>query len=365
MELGAHSIHDHIDQMNKPEAINSRIKLLGMSQNEMERLSVLLGEKPYRGRQLYRWIYHRREIDFERMNNLNLAFRNRLKEQAVIDSFHPSDEFTDDDDSRKYLFRLPDGERIESVYIPEGLRHTVCLSTQVGCTVGCGFCATGRIGFKRNLRSGEIIGQFLAIERALESGITNIVMMGMGEPLLNRHHLFSAIRLLVDNDGIGFSHKKITVSTSGWVPGITAMTKAHLKAKLAISLNATTEQQRRKLMPRASRWSIPELMDAARKYSRSSGSHVSIGYLLMNGENDSDQDARRLVGIASQLGAKVNLMEYNEVSSLFKSCDPERRDKFYGILKNSNITVTLRTSRGKGVAGACGQLAGGYKVINQ
>lgn len=344
------------------ESENTPKSLIGMSSREMEQFVVRLGEPPFRGRQLYKWIYHHRVTDFDCMSDLSLSFRKQLTQKAIVPSYHPSDEFIDEDESRKYLFQFSDSERIEAVYIPENTRKTLCLSTQIGCPVGCGFCATGKIGFIRNLICGEIIGQFLAIERIVENKITNVVMMGMGEPLLNRRHLFNALRLMTDNDGIGFPQRKITVSTSGWIPGIEAMNKAGLKVKLAVSLNGTTELQRRKLMPLAARWSIPEIMEVTERYSRSSKTKVSLGYVLLNGENDSDQDAHRLAKIANQLGAKVNLMEYNEIHSDFMRSDPERRDRFYNILKDSNLTITLRTSRGTGVTGACGQLAGGYKI---
>lgn len=402
-----------------------------MTRRELLEFAALVGQPAYRGRQLYRWLYAERESEFSRMTDLPLTLRQVLSEMAVADPLRVVKEQTGFDGSLKLLLETVDGERLESVLIPEGERLTACLSSQVGCAVGCRFCATGLMGFKRNLTAGEIIAQLFALERACGRRMTNIVMMGMGEPLLNRPALFKAITILTDPDGVGISRRQFTVSTAGWLPGIRAMTREAIegryressvgeiregrrtppptppasggefregnpplplpsieggenqlpppsreggkrgipRVKLAISLNATTDEARRDLMPLAGRYPLAETLAAAAEYARVSGERVSINYLLLAGKNDTDDDARRLTrllalhttvgrGRGGSLLFKINIMEHNDVGAEFTRAMPQRVEAFARILTDAGLTVTVRTSRGRDIAAACGQLAG-------
>ena len=229
--------------------------------------------------------------------------------------------------------------------------------------VGCKFCATGGMGFIRNLTAGEIIGQYFRMEQISGLKITNIVFMGMGEPLLNRRAVFKAINLLTDPGGIGFSHAKITISTFGLVPGIEAMIKENLKVKLAVSLSATTEKQRRAIIPTYARYSIPAIIKAANKFALSSGNRVSINYLLLNNVNDSDNDAERLAILVRDLRSKVNIMEFNDGYGDFSRSENFQVDSFVNILIRNKVNVTRRKSKGENIGAACGQLAAGYAMV--
>ncbi len=400
--------------MKSPDP-NSPRPLLGLSRLELESYSAQNTFPAYRGRQIYRWLYQNRQSNFRAMSDLPTAFREYLIEKAIVSPLKIVKDQAGFDGSLKLLLEAVDGARIESVLIPEGERMTACLSSQVGCAVGCRFCATGLMGFKRNLSSGEIIAQLLALEETAGRPMTNIVMMGMGEPLLNRPALFKAIPILTDPEGVGISRKHFTISTAGWLPGIIALTTAVCegryreksvreirqkavsrqlsavdgdaienikdrqpqrvdglqagthsfpRVKLALSLNSTTDEERRDLMPLAGRYPLRETLAAAAGYARVSGERVSVNYLLLAGKNDSDSDARRLGKLIAEAGGKgsseifkTNLMEYNDVGADFLRASPERRETFARILSDSGLNVTVRTSRGRDIAAACGQLA--------
>ena len=382
--------------------------LLGFSQAELKAYSAQNAFPAYRGKQLYHWLYQNREINFRAMTDLPAAFREVLIEKASTTPLKIVKEQSGFDGSLKLLLEATDGARVESVLIPEGERMTACLSSQVGCAVGCKFCATGLMGFTRNLTSGEIIAQLFALERVAARPMTNVVMMGMGEPLLNRPALFKAIPILTDPEGVGISRKHFTISTAGWLPGIIALTEivregryrgeksmqeirskadtgshSDLQAgktneerksdtdsvvfprvKLALSLNSTTDEERLALMPLAGRYPLRETLSAAGAYAQVSGERVSVNYLLLAGKNDSDADARRLRALIKEAGGraadeifKTNIMEYNDVGAEFLRASPERRETFAKILSNSGLNVTVRTSRGGDIAAACGQLA--------
>ncbi len=395
----------------KASAPNPHQPLLGLSRAELEAFAQQHNFPVYRGRQLYKWIYHERQANFRAMTDLPVAMRDALVEHASVSPLKIVKNQAGYDGSLKLLLEATDGARIESVLIPEGERMTACLSSQVGCAVGCKFCATGLMGFTRNLTAGEIIAQLFAIEQAAGRPMTNIVMMGMGEPLLNRPALFKAIPILTDPEGVGISRRHFTVSTAGWLPGIVSLTEAVRKGrhkeksfaelgakrqlsatgytissqtsavdgdeeahpkdaavfprvKLALSLNSTTDEERRELMPLAGRYPLRETLAAAGDYARASGERVSVNYLLLAGKNDSDDDARRLRGLVKQAGGKAtaeifktNIMEYNDVGAEFLRASPERREAFARILSDSGLQVTVRTSRGRDIAAACGQLA--------
>jgi len=321
-----------------------------------------LGEPAYRGRQLYHWLHVRRCNEFDAMTDLAAAFRAKLSQDIRISPVKVLERFTGNDNSLKLLFGLPDENRIEGVLIPDGERLTVCLSSQVGCVIGCKFCATGKIGFIRNLTAAEIVGQFIALDTTLDRRISNVVMMGMGEPLLNRTAVFKAAGIITDPDGLGISRRRFSISTVGWVPGIRVMTAAKMRLKLTVSLNATTDEQRRKLMPLAARFPLKEVLSAAAEYSRVSRQRLTFTYLLLNGINDTIEDARRLVGLVRNISCKVNLMEYNEIGGDLQISGSVTTETFQNELRVAGITALLRTSRGEDITAACGQLAGGYPM---
>ncbi len=296
-------------------------------------------------------------MDTEEMTNLSASLRQRLAEsceilypQLIVTSASP-------DGAAKILVQFEDGNKVESVHIPEGERHTACLSTQVGCLIGCKFCATGRMGFTRNLTAGEIIGQLFVLERNLDIRSSNIVFMGMGEPLMNTKSVFKTVGILTDPAINGLSSSRITISTMGWLPGIQAMIDQQLKVKLAISLNGTSDEFRQKLMPLAGKYSVASVLEAAHEYSKNSGQRISLSYLLLAGLNDSKKDAHELAKLVSPLPAKVNLMEYNDIGGEFRRSEKDTVEKFYNILKEKGVTVTIRNSRGSEARAACGQLA--------
>jgi len=341
-----------------------------MNENDLSQVVESLGESKFRARQLYRWIYNRRETDFSEMTDLSLSLRHKLAESALVLPSKVVEKAEGFDGSIKLLIELEDGEHVESVLIPEGERLTVCLSSQAGCNVGCTFCATGYLGLKRNLTAGEIVGQLMLIEKETSRDVTNIVMMGMGEPLLNRRELFKAVRLITDPNGLAMSRRRFTISTVGWLPGIKAMTKEGLRVKLAISLNGSTEQQRKQLMPLASKYPLEQLIRAGGKYARQAGIRVQIGYLLLRDFNDSVEDANRLVKLLSGTPCKINIMEYNPMSVAnsstyisFQRTASQHAERFMEVLRKANLTVTMRTSRGSDINGACGQLAGKSKLV--
>jgi len=243
--------------------------LIGKDIAELEEFAESFGEPVFRGRQLYHWLYVGRATDFAEMTNLAVGFRDLLAEKTQITPVIANGKIPSADGSIKMLFTLPDSNRVEGVLIPDGERLTACLSSQVGCVIGCRFCATGKIGFIRNLSAAEIVGQFDALDAATDTRITNVVMMGMGEPLLNRSEVFKAARLITDPDGLGISRRRFCISTIGWVPGIETMRRTGLRLKLTVSLNGTTDQQRRRLMPLAARFPLMKVLQAAEKYVRS------------------------------------------------------------------------------------------------
>ncbi|MFC2150478.1 23S rRNA (adenine(2503)-C(2))-methyltransferase RlmN [Calditrichota bacterium] len=335
--------------------------LLGMTLPEMERYLEQLGEPHYRARQIYNWVYARRVNNFDDMLNLPKPLRSRLAESLAVQPLSIAREQQGFDGSAKYLFELSDKRRVEGVLIPEGERLTACLSSQVGCIVGCKFCATGKLGFMRNMTAGEILAQLPLMEESFGKRVTNIVMMGMGEPLLNRNALFKAISLLIDPEGMAMSMRRLTVSTVGWLPGIRAMTSVGMKVKLAISLNGSTEKQRKEWLPLASKYPMPAVIKAGQQYSEQAGNRLGISYLMMNGINDSEADALRLKRLLTGVSCKVNLMEYNDTGVSNLRADPAKVEQFAHILRQPQLTVTVRTSRGGNIDAACGQLAGEYK----
>ena len=342
--------------------------LRSLSLEELSTLVDRMGEKPYRARQLFGWLHQRGAASLEAMTDLPRAFRERLAREARLASLSVDAIQVSKDGTRKYRLRTQDGKLIEAVYMPDvdveeedegtGVRRTLCVSTQVGCAMGCGFCMTATMGLVRNLTAGEIVDQVHRVNADLkDKPITNLVFMGMGEPLHNYASVMRALELLQHEEGLNISHRRITVSTSGLVPNIVRFGQ-ETQVKLAVSLNATTDEQRGKLMPVDKKWNIAALMDAVRKFPTRQGRRVTFEYVLLKGVNDTDEDAARLAKLLHGMPVKVNLIPYNENPGLgFGDPGQERLQAFRKVLQAKGITSMVRKNRGRDIAAACGQLA--------
>ncbi|MHB8420382.1 MAG: 23S rRNA (adenine(2503)-C(2))-methyltransferase RlmN [Myxococcales bacterium] len=346
--------------------MSERPDLRSLSRPELEALAVRLGERPFRGRQIHRWLHRRGAASLNEMRDLPSAFRAALAAAAELRTLTLDAAQESRDGTIKYRLRTGDGKLLESVFMPEATRRTLCVSTQVGCAMGCTFCRTATMGLVRNLSAGEIADQVYRVNRDLaERGIgprdralSNLVFMGMGEPLHNLGELLRALELLGDPEGLGFSHRHVTVSTSGLVPEIAEFGR-RTQAKLAISLNAPTDEQRERLMPVNRKYPIEELVAACRAFPQRQGRRLTFEYVLLGGVNDADGDAEGLAELCRRAGGvKVNLIAYNENPGLgFQAPAPERVAAFQALLVGRGVVATLRKNRGRDIAGACGQLA--------
>ena len=338
----------------------SPVNLVGLLPSELEDLAVELGASRYRGRQLATWMYRKSVFDLEAMTDLPKDFRQALAERAVVEVAELEREMPSADGSRKLVYVLDGGSRISSVLMPDDERITLCVSTQVGCGFACGFCLTGVMGLERNLTAGEIVGQVIAANRLLEEGrrATHIVFMGMGEPLANYAALVKAIRILIDPKlGVGYSPRRITVSTVGLVPGIDKLGREDLKVNLAISLHATTEEQRDMLVPINRKYGLKELLDACRRFPVKRRDRITFEYVMLKDVNDTDDDARRLVRLLHGIRAKVNLLPLNEAAGIpYERPSDARVNRFAQIIADRGLTVSVRKSRGRDIRAACGQL---------
>ncbi|MEW6271077.1 MAG: 23S rRNA (adenine(2503)-C(2))-methyltransferase RlmN [Thermodesulfobacteriota bacterium] len=322
-----------------------------------------LGAPAYRGGQVLSWIYGRGVADPREMTNLPRELREALAPELAPPSLAVAHVARSHDGTRKMALRLADGELIESVLIPDRHRLTLCVSSQVGCAMGCGFCATARLGLRRHLRVDEIVGQVMLarrhlVEEPLGVGhLTNLVFMGMGEPLHNLDNVIGAIDILTAPWGLGISPRRITVSTVGLVPQMHALLE-RTGVNLAVSLSATTEEGRRALMPVTRRYSLGGLLDACRALPLPRRRRITFEYVLLAGENDRDEDARRLVALLHGIRAKVNLICFNAFPGAAHEGTPEaRRARFQQLLLDHGVNATIRESRGPDIAAACGQLA--------
>ncbi len=354
----------------RPTATKAAADLKAMDRAELEAFAASLGQPAFRGRQLFKWLYGKGAADFASMTDLPQAFRERLDEVAVIAGLDEVQRQTATDQTVKSLFRLPSGREVESVLIPdfdaEGnpKRLTVCVSSQVGCAMGCHFCATGLMGFHQNLTAGEIFDQVRRMNEVAEErfgrGITNVVYMGMGEPLQNYAAVLKSAALLSDPDGLGLSPKRITVSTVGLARRIRALADDGAPFNLAISLHAPTDPQRSAIMPvnRSEKTDLGALKDAVQHYHAETGKRVTYEYCMFAGTNDSEADARHLAAVARWAPSKVNLIMYNPVAGTdFHPTDEAQLDRFIGVLVDEGVRVTVRRSRGQDIDAACGQLA--------
>jgi len=315
------------------------------------------GKEKFRARQIVRWIYQRGVTSFAAMTDLSKDLRKGLEECAYISDWEPEVTEESSDGTKKYLFRLADGQTVESVRIPmEGTRATLCISTQVGCAMQCAFCLTGTFGLVRNLETAEIVNQVCAVVK--DGPINNIVLMGMGEPLHNLDNVVKALQILYLDEGFGFGIRKVTLSTSGLVPEMLEMAR-RIPVNLAVSLNATTDAVRDELMPVNRRYPLKELMTACRRYPLKPHQRITFEYILIRGVNDTLEDARRLVKLLHGIKAKVNLIPYNEhEGSTFRAPIPAAIDLFQKTLLDSNVVAIRRASKGQDISAACGQLKG-------
>jgi 23S rRNA (adenine2503-C2)-methyltransferase len=337
----------------------SSTNLLDCSPAELEVLAESLGAPRYRGRQLARWIFARGVVDLEAMTDLPRDFRSALAARATVDVPEVERRTPSQDGSHKLVLRYGDGARVQAVLMPDGDRLTLCVSTQVGCGFACAFCFTGTMGLERNLSAGEIVAQVLVARQGLGPGerITHIVYMGMGEPLANYSATVKSLRLLTDPQAFAFSPRRITVSTVGLVSGIERLAKETLKVNLAISLHATSNEIRDRIMPVNRGFAIEELLAACRRFPLPFRQRMTFEYVLLDGINDSVEDARRLVKLLKGIRGKINLIPFNDwEGSSFARPPLPRILAFQAVLLEHGITATIRWSKGEDIGAACGQL---------
>jgi 23S rRNA (adenine2503-C2)-methyltransferase len=340
-------------------AADNRPDLAAMELAELEAALEGRGHPRFRARQIFTWIYAKGVTDFEKMTDLSRQLRADLAEQFQIASPALAQKETSSDGTAKFLLRLQDGRHIESVFIPDTPRQTFCISTQVGCAMKCGFCLTGKMGLVRNLTAGEIAGQVrvLAGELGLRDVKFNIVLMGMGEPLHNYDNTMKALRILSDERGLAVSPKRVTLSTVGVVSGLERLAAEPLMPNLAISLHATTEEQRDALVPVNRKYGLEDILAAARKFPIKRRSRITFEYVLLRGVNDTAEDARRLVRLLGNIRCKVNVIPLNEAAGIpFQRPADDRVNAFAKILADARLTVSVRKSRGRDIRAACGQL---------
>lgn len=334
--------------------------LYGKSRQALAEIVSELSDKAFHARQLYSWIYARAETDFSRMSNLPRPLRTALSERYCIALPRVEMRQTSRDGTVKYLLRLEDGKAVEAVYIPEKARITLCISSQIGCPLGCTFCLTAKMGLVRNLTAGEIAGQVavLAGEHHLAPNGYNLVFMGMGEPLNNYDQVLAAFHLLIDPEALGIAAKHLTLSTAGVVPGIRRLARENPRPRLAVSLSATTDALRNELMPINRAYPLSELFAALREMPLAPREKVTLEYVLLRGMNDRREDAHRLASLAGKLPLKVNLIPYNEAWREGYAATPlESARSFRDALLDRKIPASIRRRRGADISAACGQLA--------
>lgn len=348
--------------------MTQKTELIGLSKSELETLLANLGEKSFRAKQIWQWLYFRGETDFEKMSNLSKDLRTKLAEHFTITRPKIVTEQISKDKTRKWLLEFTDGERVEMVYIPEEDRGAVCISTQVGCAVGCRFCHTGSQKLKRNLTTAEIVGQFMVARDTYGEWpsptnetryLSNIVVMGMGEPLHNQENVIKALNILADCDGIAISRRRITMSTSGIAPKI-VQTLKETGVRLAVSLHAPNNTIRSQIMPINDRYKIEEVLAACAEYQNSDGSrYITFEYLMLDGLNDSLDNAKELIALIKKyhLRASFNLIPFNPwPGCIFKPSHPDKVKAFAHELEKAGFAAPIRVARGQDILAACGQL---------
>ncbi len=345
----------------------SKINLIGKTELELIELMQSLNQAAFKGKQLFKWIYHNRRYDFSAMTDLSIDIRQKLEAGFELETITAEKIQISEDGTRKFLFRLHDDNPIEAVLIPdENKRNTLCVSSQAGCALGCTFCATGTMGLLRNLTVGEIVGQLMYVRDELgDDAFSNVVFMGMGEPLDNYQIVVEALEIMFSATGLNISPKKVTVSTSGITPKIKKLAESGLKPRLAISLHAATQEKRLKIMPVARTFKLDKLIGAVKYYREITGTRVTFEYILFEGFNDRKEDVRALSKLLGRISCQVNLLAYNPVESLdFKRPDEDNINIFASALVKNKLTVTVRKSRGLDIDAACGQLAAKELIRN-
>jgi len=341
--------------------VNEAVNLIGLDAAALAAFFAQQGEKPFRARQLLQWIHQRGETDFARMSDLAKGLREKLAASARIEPPVIVGDTTAEDGTRKWLLKVDDANAVEAVFIPETNRGTLCVSSQAGCTLDCAFCSTGKQGFNRNLSTAEIIGQLWLANHLLEGErpVSNVVMMGMGEPLLNLDNVIPALRLMLDDNAYGLSRRRVTVSTSGVIPGMDRL-RDECPVALAVSLHAPNDALRDRLVPVNRKYPLRELIAACNRYlEKAPRDFITFEYVMLDGVNDSETHARELLGIAKRVRCKFNLIPFNPFPATeFTRSSPERIRRFAEILQRAGLTVTTRKTRGDDIAAACGQLAG-------
>ncbi|MCA9982692.1 MAG: 23S rRNA (adenine(2503)-C(2))-methyltransferase RlmN [Anaerolineales bacterium] len=353
--------------MNKPIDLDTRLDLYDLSLAELTQLFKDMGEQAFRARQLWGWLYQRLATDPTEMTNLSKTLRTILTDRSRLTPLKPvSEQHSSDGQTKKLLFRLEDGQLVETVLMRYEKRRTLCVSTQAGCAMGCVFCATGQMGFMRHLTTGEIVAQVLYLARELAASgerVTNIVLMGMGEPLHNYDNTLKAIDILTDADGFNLGARKITISTVGLVPAIRRYAAEKRQTPLAVSLHAATDEERNALIPIAKRWSLAELMEACADYIQQTGRRITFEWALISGENDTVEQAQALGRLVSGLLCHVNLIPLNPTNAYAgRPSSPERVAAFQEELAKYSVTSTVRVRRGIDIQAGCGQLRD--RVVN-
>ena len=336
-----------------------KVDIKSLTMEELKDFVKELGLESYRAKQIAQWLYKKRVSSFEEMTNLSKEVRKLLSEKAELHPLKLVKVEESSDGTRKYLFELRDGNRIESVFIPERGWNTICVSTQVGCPIGCKFCLTAKDGFTRNLTPSEIVEQYIAVQRDVgeERRISNVVFMGMGEPLLNFDNVKKAVEIMTNKDMLDLSTRKLTISTVGIVPGIERMAKEMNRVKLAVSLHATTDEVRNYLVPVNRKYPISRIMEVLRKYPADNNRRIMIEYVMLKDVNDSLEDAKRLAKMVKGLPVKVNLIPFNPYPGApFEPTPREKIEEFQKVLWDRNIAAFIRESRGQDISAACGML---------
>ena len=334
--------------------------LAELERTELEDAVAALGVPKFHGSQIFHWIHAKGVSDFRQMTDLSQPLREKLAGTFTVGTPEIETKQTSTDGTTKFLLRLRDGRHIESVFIPDTPAQTFCVSTQVGCAMNCAFCLTGKMGLVRNLSAGEVAGQVRVLARAtgLAGRAFNIVLMGMGEPLHNYEATMKALRILVDTQGLAVPPKRVTLSTVGVLPGLEKLAAEPLMPNLAISLHATTTEQRDRLVPVNRKYTLEDLIDTCRRFPLAKRRRITFEYVLLDRVNDTPEDARRLVRLLGNIKAKVNLLPLNEAPGIpFSRPSDERVNAFAKILAERGVVVSVRRSRGRDIRAACGQLS--------
>jgi 23S rRNA (adenine2503-C2)-methyltransferase len=344
----------------RPHAAGPRRPTIDIAEFERSALETLFDERQiprFHARQVFRWVWKRGVADFDAMTDLGRALRDRLHSEFTVHTPTIVKRDVSEDGTQKFVLRLHDGRQIESVFIPDTPAQTFCISTQVGCAMGCAFCLTGKMGLVRHLTAGEIASQVRVLSHTLGLSEFNIVLMGMGEPLHNYDATMKALRIINDPHGLGVGPRRVTLSTVGLVPMLDRLAQEDLMPNLAISLHATTEEQRAAIVPTTKKYSVEDIIAAARRFPLSKRGRITFEYVLLAGVNDSADDARRLAKLLAGIKAKVNLIPLNAAPGIpFDRPSDWRVDEFARTLAERGVTVSVRKSRGRDIRAACGQL---------